>query len=237
MIPVAGSQTTGDGSEGQNILGRIVPTQPLIARCQTSRNERNDLETENFVTHTLTAGGFDASEDGTGRGVPLVSVPAMVSNGDAHSGFRNEHGLVAFAQNQRNEVREMAIAGALASEPGMKQQTYLAIPILEAGARTGVSTTDVRAGSGIGIDGDPMYTLQAGKQHGVGMPLGVRRLTPHECERLMGWPDDHTRYGIVNGVVKEMADGPRYRMCGNGVVKNVAEWIASRLLRVDHAEA
>jgi DNA (cytosine-5)-methyltransferase 1 len=42
-----------------------------------------------------------------------------------------------------------------------------AIPILEPGARTGKSTTDARAGSGIGADGDPMFTLQAGKQHGV----------------------------------------------------------------------
>lgn len=42
-----------------------------------------------------------------------------------------------------------------------------AIPILEPGARTGKSTTDVRAGLGVGDDGDPMFTLQAGKQHGV----------------------------------------------------------------------
>lgn len=42
------------------------------------------------------------------------------------------------------------------------------VPILEPGARTGKSTTDKRAGMGIGSDGDPMFTLQAGKQHGVG---------------------------------------------------------------------
>jgi DNA (cytosine-5)-methyltransferase 1 len=42
-----------------------------------------------------------------------------------------------------------------------------AIPILEPGARTGKSTTDMRAGMGVGDDGDPMFTLQAGKQHGV----------------------------------------------------------------------
>lgn len=42
-----------------------------------------------------------------------------------------------------------------------------AIPILEPGARTGASTTDPRAGMGVGADGDPMFTLQAGKQHGV----------------------------------------------------------------------
>jgi site-specific DNA-cytosine methylase len=42
----------------------------------------------------------------------------------------------------------------------------------------------------------------------------------------MGWPDDHTRYRADG---REIADGPRYRMCGNGVVANVAEWLARRL--------
>ena len=41
------------------------------------------------------------------------------------------------------------------------------VPILEPGARTGVSTTDLRAGAGIGDPGDPMFTLQSGKQHAV----------------------------------------------------------------------
>jgi DNA (cytosine-5)-methyltransferase 1 len=48
------------------------------------------------------------------------------------------------------------------------------IPILEAGARTGVSTTDVRAGLGVGEAGDPMYSLQAGKQHAVAVSLQGR---------------------------------------------------------------
>jgi DNA (cytosine-5)-methyltransferase 1 len=55
----------------------------------------------------------------------------------------------------------------------------------------------------------------------------VRRLTPRECERLMGWPDDHTRWG-ANG--RELSDSARYRMIGNGVVAPVAEWLAKRLL-------
>lgn len=49
-----------------------------------------------------------------------------------------------------------------------------AIPILESGARTGVSTTDQRSGMGIGKDGDPMFTLQAGKQHGVALSVALR---------------------------------------------------------------
>lgn len=57
----------------------------------------------------------------------------------------------------------------------------------------------------------------------------VRRLTPTECERLMGWPDGWTELG---GDGKRIKDGPRYRLCGNGVVGTVAEWIARRLMDV-----
>jgi DNA (cytosine-5)-methyltransferase 1 len=52
---------------------------------------------------------------------------------------------------------------------------------------------------------------------------GVRRLTPRECERLMGWPDDHTQYASDG---KEIADSARYRMCGNGVAAPVAKYVA-----------
>jgi DNA (cytosine-5)-methyltransferase 1 len=60
----------------------------------------------------------------------------------------------------------------------------------------------------------------------------VRRLTPLECERLMGWPDDWTRRGADG---KEISDTHRYRMIGNGVVAPVAEWIGHRLVAVDRA--
>jgi len=57
----------------------------------------------------------------------------------------------------------------------------------------------------------------------------VRRLTPLECERLMGWPDDHTRYKSDG---TEQADSNRYKQCGNGVVAPVAQWIAQHLERI-----
>jgi DNA (cytosine-5)-methyltransferase 1 len=56
--------------------------------------------------------------------------------------------------------------------------------------------------------------------------LIVRRLTPLECERLMGWPDNHTATG-TNGAV---SDTNRYKMCGNGVASPVAQWIAKHIL-------
>lgn len=62
-------------------------------------------------------------------------------------------------------------------------------------------------------------------QHGVRQGYSVRRLTPRECERLMGLPDDFTRYGADG---KEIADGPRYKMLGNGWSVPQAEYIARR---------
>jgi site-specific DNA-cytosine methylase len=59
-------------------------------------------------------------------------------------------------------------------------------------------------------------------------PLVVRRLTPLECERLMGWPDNHTAEG-VNGKV---SDTQRYRMCGNGVASPVAKWVGEQIMKV-----
>lgn len=55
--------------------------------------------------------------------------------------------------------------------------------------------------------------------------LVVRRLTPLECERLMGWPDNHTAIG-TNGPI---SDTQRFKMCGNGVASPVATWIAGHL--------
>ena len=52
----------------------------------------------------------------------------------------------------------------------------------------------------------------------------VRRLTPLECERLMGWPDNWTA---------GQSDTHRYKQCGNGVASPVAQWIAQQLLKLN----
>lgn len=57
--------------------------------------------------------------------------------------------------------------------------------------------------------------------------MQVRRLTPLECERLMGWPDNHTATS-TNGPV---SDTNRYKMCGNGIASPVAQWIGEAIMR------
>lgn len=62
----------------------------------------------------------------------------------------------------------------------------------------------------------------------------VRRLTPLECERLMGWSDFHTRWR-ADGT--EVSDSARYRMCGNGVASPVAHYLAACINRALEQEA
>lgn len=125
------------------------------------------------ITHTLRAEGFDASEDGTGHGTPIVPV--------------------AFAQNSRDEVRLMngdgGIVGALSAEPGMKQTCYIHQPDMQ-----------------------------------------VRRLTPVECERLQGFPDG---YANIKFKGKPVGDGHRYKALGNSKAVPVVRWIGKRIEAVN----
>ena len=84
-------------------------------------------------------------------------------------------------------------------------------------------------GKGHTDEGDPMFTLNTTDKHAVATTMMVRRLTPLECERLMGWPDNHTRYKADD---TEQADTHRYKQCGNGVASPVAQWIGEQLINL-----
>lgn len=112
--------------ESETFVTQVAPTLQANGKAAGSATQQ-DAETGMLIAHTLRADGFDASATGTGRGTPLVAVAATLSAG-GHGGRRKEDdvNLVAFVQNQRDEVRELSVAGSLAAEPGMKQQTYVA---------------------------------------------------------------------------------------------------------------
>ena len=58
---------------------------------------------------------------------------------------------------------------------------------------------------------------------------GIRRLTEIECERLQGFPDNHTQYGDYNGIIKPIAKTQRYKLIGNAVTVDIVTMIAKRL--------
>lgn len=125
------------------------------------------------ITHTLKAEGFDASEDGTGRGQPIVA-----------------HAIQA---------------GALRENPS--------------------SGPD-----GIGVQAEHAYTLEARPEvQAVQTNPSVRRLTPRECERLQGFPDDYTLIPYRGRVRGLCPDGPRYKAIGNSKAVFVVRWIGLRI--------
>ena len=126
---------------------------------------RQDFESETFIAHALRAEGFDASEDGTGRGTPIV--PAAFP------------GRMSSTQCAATENLSPAI--------GAKNPTAVA-------------------------------------------SSAVRRLTPRECERLQGFPDDFTAIPYRGGVA---ADGPRYKALGNSMAVPVMRWIGERIAAAD----
>ena len=74
-------------------------------------------------------------------------------------------------------------------------------------------------------------TVQAKNPVGVLLPrIGVRRLTPRECERLQGFEDDYTLIPYRGGLA---ADAPRYRALGNSMAVPVMRWIGERIAMVD----
>ena len=148
---------------GNNTSGPRDVASALTAHGGTGRN---DFESETFIAHTLRGEGFDASEDGTGRGTPLVPI---------HFG--------------------------------------------------GGSFPTVDADGGA-----PTLTGRRGDQSGVLTASAVRRLTPRECERLQGFPDDWT---LVPYRGKPATDSPRYKAIGNSWAVNCARWIGQRIAYVD----
>ena len=87
---------------------------------------------------------------------------------------------------------------------------------------------------GFGIDeSGTSYTLTAGDRHAVQSDLQVRRLTPTECERLQGFPDNYTQIPYRNKPADKCPDGPRYKAMGNSMAVPVMRWIGERIQMVE----
>ena len=87
-----------------------------------------------------------------------------------------------------------------------------------------------RDNPGIGTSDEQAFCLPSNpmsdRSQAVATAMAVRRLTPRECERLQGFPDDYT---LVEYRKKPAADGPRYRALGNSMAVPVMRWIGERI--------
>jgi DNA (cytosine-5)-methyltransferase 1 len=243
----------------------------LIARALSAKggSGRSDGDSETFVTHALRAEGFDASEDGTGRGTPLVPIAfsskdhgadagrtAPTLRAGAHSKSHANAGVPpAVVINGRQDPIYGKTAQPLDTDPGSQ-----AIVFESRFARNGRGAPSrlvppLKAQSGVTGKGDsaPLVawkecqsgtraarvhaTLDANKgsrrMEGVTDGMVVRRLTPRECERLQGFPDDFTLIPWRGKAAADCPDGPRYKALGNSMAVPVMRWLGERIQRAE----
>ena len=90
------------------------------------------------------------------------------------------------------------------------------------------------AGKGALVGEDVAFTVAATQDQTLLQPSNyiVRRLTPRECERLQGFPDDYTLIAYNGKPVEQCPDGPRYKALGNSMAVPVMRWIGERIQMV-----
>jgi DNA (cytosine-5)-methyltransferase 1 len=167
------------------------------------------------VAHSLRGEGFDASEDGTGRGTPLV--PVAVSLRGREGGATAELGdevqnclRASQGGGDKPHVLAPVFLHANKGRPAGRQSAHEEMVSLKPLVET--LTTDGHAQSAV-------FTPT----------MAVRRLTPVECERLQGFPDNYTAIPWRKKPASECPDGPRYKALGNSWAVPVVRWIGHRI--------
>ena len=132
-----------------------------------------------------------------------------------------------FDRSQQNRIYGInGISPTLHRHTGGGQITKIGIPVSDVGH--GNARQQGRRFKGTS---EPAFTLQKAQRQGVYDGMAIRYLTPLECERLMGWPDNWTKYGIDGkGNTVELSDNARYNLIGNGVVPQVVREIVRHIM-------
>jgi DNA (cytosine-5)-methyltransferase 1 len=190
---------------------------PALARCVTTgEGIRQDWETCTIiptVAHTLRADGFDASEDGTGRGTPIIPIDMRQASRGATMTNKRAEGSTGGAPGT-------GVGNDGDPSPTLSTSHVPAIAFAHQGG--GVQTT-----LGYDPESGTAPTLSVGQTPAVHVAMAIRRLTPRECEQLQGAPDNWTL--VPNAKGKPMADGPRYKMLGNSFAVPVIRWIGKQI--------
>jgi DNA (cytosine-5)-methyltransferase 1 len=204
-----------------------------------------------MTTHGEHSGGWSNSIDKAAAGYMIPDVAWCLQERDAKgpdSDTKPGHLIpVAIAENQRGEVREMdqcpslsvgggkpgrgypAIAfkagqGAGARSLGLAEELSPTLPSSDSGSNRAPTVATMIHGTQDPCVSDIAFAL--GRNSGQENVYGVRRLTPRECERLQGFPDDYT---LVEYRGKPASDGPRYKALGNSMATPVVSWLGARI--------
>ena len=201
----------------------------------SSPGRKKRAGTTQAITSRFGGGGPDDNRAQGGFYIPMKSTSLTVRHGKQSPDSDATQTLLVFDSTQithpanRSQVKPGNPCHSLPSE-GHAPTVAFTIHGTDKTARA-ASYTDL-AGS---LRTRPPGSQENSSTTAVQSGMQVRRLTPKECERLQGFPDDWTRWGRTkDGEIKEIADGPRYKMLGNAVTVPVAEWIGCRIMEAEN---
>jgi DNA (cytosine-5)-methyltransferase 1 len=267
----ANSFGTCGGDPKQAQAGHILPADIVQHSVSAKWAKRGSgpagNEHHNLVAHTLRGDGFDATEDGSGRGIPLLPIGFSCKDygADAMEDVAPTLRAMGHKDSHPNAGGQLAVAFRGCGQDGFVPREVAPPIVATDGGNTVPMVFEARyARNGRGspdVVAPPLKAQSGTSGRGDGAPLltswvAVRRLTPRECERLQGFPDDWTLIPGYNvklrpdeivemaeylGISIERAklygatpDGPRYKAIGNSMAVPVMRWIGTR---IDHVDA
>ena len=200
--------------EAIELQGQCVPANTILQRYTATANGTYIGERE------LTSQAVDE---------PMIGIGIYGNNKETQYQKEVTKALALKASNQTNpRSGGTTLVGEKIVEPNFKYEA----------ANELVRKNNLIEGEVKGLDfynqsaRDVIPTLTDPKHNSQGLFDGyrIRRLTPIECERLQGFPDDHTAYGNYDGEVKPMSNTQRYKQCGNAVTVDVVAAVAKNCL-------
>lgn len=203
-----------------------------------------------YVAHSLRGEGFDASEDGTGRGTPLVPVGVTIHGTDPTVQKVASYDELAQClrartpgniDNSSTTVVQQPVAYGIRTANtssngwGIQEECTHTLDCAQ-GVAVAFQERGRTDGPSLEIGGDVAYALTApngggrAQERNVLTPaMQVRRLTPTEAERLQGFPDGYTAIPWRGKPADQCPDGPRYKALGNSWAVPNVRWIGQRI--------
>ena len=206
---------------------------PIIRQLVQGRQGQRIYGTEGLSIAISSQGGGQGAKTGLyamtrRKGIKETEVAPTVSGG-GHSGGNHRDTLFIIASSprchqQHAEINTEGISNSITSVQKDNLVVHSLYPRTGNPKQGGTGHLQKSDGTAYAVDTGNAQAVQLGRID------DVRRLTPLETERLFGWADNWTKYGMdEKGIKVEISDTQRYRMCGNGVVSSVVRELVSLL--------
>ena len=202
------STITSNYKRGTHAMGEQYILEPKELTKNLGQGQR--VYSTNGASVSIKAGG-----GGQGGKTGLYKIPQATKQGYEWADLGDSVNL----QNLKSKTRRGRVGKQIAQTLDTGNQQYTIVQATITPSRKNKSQNGRRFKD----NEEPMFTLTQNDVHGVmHNKTQIRRLTPIECERLQGFPDNWT---------KGLSDTQRYKCMGNAVTTNVVEWVVTQLYK------